>query len=438
MRKLAAGLAPLALVAHTALAFTFTWGVQPPTDVSVLATHDTATDVGSHPWTHGAGTAVDVGQTFRLPGSVVLEGITVKVRSLSNLARELVVLRVGTYSDAADITMNEVLRAETGQLPADLPLNQVVYLTFDLEYPVTLAANEQAGFVFSFAGGGGVNDARAEVLHLGGNVLPDGQAIADFGSFTEARAEDIVHFLHGTANGGGGEPPDPEPEPVATFILPSSARAPGHKAFWTTDLSVMNTGATAAKVRLKLLGHEEDGANGPEKSWTIEPLSTVTWFDVLRSLFERDVDWGPILVASSTADLVIQGQTWTAAPSGGSCGQSVPALGAGDGVGALPKALVGVRQDATFRTNVVLANPGTAEAAVKLQVLRPDGSTAKTHTAVVGPLGFLQLNLSDHLGVTDLVGGSILATCTTPGVEVAVYASVIDAASADPRTILAR
>ena len=437
MRRLAAVLAPLALVAHTALAFTFTLGAQAPAGATVLAAHDAATDVGSHPWTHGTGTAVDVGQTFRLPGSVVLEGITVKVRPLSNLGGELVVLRVGTYTDAADFTMNEVLRAETGQLPADLPVNQVVYLTFDLQYPVTLAANEQAGFVFSFAGGGGVNDARAEVLHLGGNVLPDGQAIADFGSFTEARAEDVVHFLHGTAN-GGAEPPDPEPEPVATFILPSSARAPGHKAFWTTDLAVMNTGAEAAKIRLKLLGHEEDGANGPEKSWTIEPLSTVTWFDVLRSLFERDVDWGPILIASSTADLVIQGQTWTAAPSGGSCGQSVPALGTGEAVGGVPKALVGVRQDTVFRTNIVLANPGTAEAAVKLEVLRPDGSTAKTHMAVVGPLGFLQLNLADHLGVTNLVGGSILATCTTPGARVAVYASVIDAASADPRTILAR
>ena len=68
----------------------------------------------------------------------------------------------------------------------------------------------------------------------------------------------------------------------------------------------------------------------------------------------------------------------------------------------------------------------------------PDGTTATSYTTTVGPLGFLQLNLANNLGVANLVGGSILVSSSTPGAQVAAYASVIDAATADPRTVLAR
>ena len=101
-------------------------------------------------------------------------------------------------------------------------------------------------------------------------------------------------------------------------------------------------------------------------------------------------------------------------------------------------ALAGVRQDDRFRTNIVLANLKETEAVVTLQVLLADGTTATNHIVTVGPLGFVQLNLADHLGVTNFAGGSVLVSSSTAGAQVAAYASVIDAATADPRTILAR
>lgn len=225
---------------------------------------------------------------------------------------------------------------------------------------------------------------------------------------------------------------------AGTWILPSSARAAGVNAFWTTDLTVMNSGSQAATVALKLLGHDGNGAGGPERTYTLPAHATFTWTDVLASVFGRETDWGPILIRSSSTALAAQGQTWTASPTGGSYGQSVPALSASEAVGATPKALAGVRQDARFRTNVVLANMKETEAVVTLQVLLPDGTTATNHTTTVGPLGFVQLNLASNLGIANLVGGSILVSSSTPGAQVAAYASVIDAATADPRTILAR
>lgn len=225
---------------------------------------------------------------------------------------------------------------------------------------------------------------------------------------------------------------------AGTWVLPSSARVQGAGAFWTTDLTVMNTGSVPASVAIKLLGHAGNGANGPERSYTIPAKGTSTWPDVLSLMFGRESDYGPILIRSTATTIVAQGQTWTTSPTGGSYGQSVPAIGAAESVGATSRALAGLRQDSQFRTNIVLANMKESDAFVTLQVLLPDGTTATTYSTTLGALGFKQVNLANDLGVTNFVGGSVVVSSPTIGAQVAAYASVIDAATADPRTILAR
>ena len=103
-----------------------------------------------------------------------------------------------------------------------------------------------------------------------------------------------------------------------------------------------------------------------------------------------------------------------------------------------PKALAGVRQDPHFRTNIALANFGETQAVTTLQVLRPYGTTVKTRAVTVGPLGFVQLDLANDLDVTNLDGGSVVLSCSPATCQVGAYASVIDAKTADPRTILPR
>ena len=225
---------------------------------------------------------------------------------------------------------------------------------------------------------------------------------------------------------------------AGTWLLPSSARVSGQNAFWTTDLVVMNTGNQTASVNIKFLGHSGSGSSGPESNNEIPPNAMSSFPDVLSYLFGKEADWGPILIRSTVTALAIQGQTWTASPTGGSYGQSVPALAAAEAVGATPKGLAGLRQDSGFRTNIVLANMRESEASVTLRVFVKDGTPATAQTFTVGPLGFLQLNLAANLGVPNLSEGSALVSCSTPGCLVAAYASVIDAATADPRTILAR
>lgn len=78
------------------------------------------------------------------------------------------------------------------------------------------------------------------------------------------------------------------------------------------------------------------------------------------------------------------------------------------------------------------------EAAVSLQVLLADGSTVINFPMALGGYGFVQLNLKDNLGVMNFSGGSVIVSSATSGAQVAVYASVIDAATGDPRSILGR
>ena len=231
----------------------------------------------------------------------------------------------------------------------------------------------------------------------------------------------------------------PTPTWAATWLLPSSARAGGAGgAFWTTDLVVTNAGTEAATLSLKFLGHGGSGASGPEATYVLPARATRTFADVLSSVFALEADWGPILVRSTTAALAVQGTTWTASPAGGTYGQSVPALAEAEMVGATPRAIAGVRQDSAFRTNLVLANAKETAATVLVELLLADGTTSTSRTVDLGPYGFEQLHVATDLGVTALTGGSFLLTGKTAGGAVAAYASVIDAATADPRSVLAR
>jgi hypothetical protein len=57
----------------------------------------------------------------------------------------------------------------------------------------------------------------------------------------------------------------------------------------------------------------------------------------------------------------------------------------------------------------------------------------RQQTFTVGPLGSLQLDLATNMGITNFTGGSVLVSCSTPGCQVAAYASIIDAATAESK-----
>ena len=186
----------LLVTALPAAAMTITVSPDPPPMTDVLLGYDVAGDVGAYLCTHGRGTVVDIGQTFRLDQAAVLERITIKVRPMSDgTTGELVTLKFGTFSDPDDDSMNELLAAETQILPAEIPTGEERYVTFDI-FDLTLAAERQYGFLLGFTGGDHVKDARLDMLHVGSDAYADGQAVEMAGAITSSLGYDLVFFLH--------------------------------------------------------------------------------------------------------------------------------------------------------------------------------------------------------------------------------------------------
>jgi hypothetical protein len=232
---------------------------------------------------------------------------------------------------------------------------------------------------------------------------------------------------------GGSAPP-----PAATWILPSSARAAGQGgAFYTTDLTIANTGAADASLGLKFLDHDVDGRAGAEQSFSLEAGRSVTYADVLGSVFGVSSGYGAIRVASSSAALAVAGQTSTPSPGGGTFGQSVPAFSATDLVGAAPRTILGVREDGSFRTNLILTNATEAPIDADVSLVADTGAMLGTKRYSLPPLGMTQVtHVVRDLGVAaDVSGARLVLSTATAGGSFAAYASVIDAVTNDPRTL---
>ncbi len=226
-----------------------------------------------------------------------------------------------------------------------------------------------------------------------------------------------------------------------SWILPSSARAAGvNGAFYTTDLSIANIGVTDARCVLRFLGHDVDGRSAPKFPFELTPGTSLKLTDVLQSAFGLQSGYGAIRLSTTDPDLAISSQTST--PSGdGTFGQSVPAYTALDLIDEnLPRSICAIREDDSFRTNLVLTNAVEQPVVVDVKLSSGDGALLGTRQVTLPPWGMTQLSrVVRQLGVSsDLSNARLQLSTTTAGASFAAYASVIDNVTNDPRTLLPR
>ena len=235
--------------------------------------------------------------------------------------------------------------------------------------------------------------------------------------------------------------PATPPEPTGTWVLPSSAHAPGAAgAFFTTDLTLANTGSSDATVTLRFLSHDEDGTNGPRRDLALPAGASTRVADVLGSLFGVSSGYGALLVSSSVPTLAVTSETSTPAPAGGTYGQSVPAFPDSSLIRpGSPASIGGIRENASFRTNLVLANPTALPVTVHVELRSAAAVLLGAVDVALAPLSMTQVG---RVGAA-LAGAGIqladgrldLSTATSSG-AFAAYATVIDNATNDPRTLL--
>jgi hypothetical protein len=169
-------------------------------------------------------------------------------------------------------------------------------------------------------------------------------------------------------------------------VLPSSARASGvGGAFYTTEITLANTGILDASFTLKFLSHDVDGTNGPEKTMTIGAGKSLASADVLKSVFGLESGYGAIRVTSNNSDLILAGQT-SIPGDGGSYGQSVPGMLAGLWEEFL-NTICGIREDQAFRSNLIMANLSTVERNVDVSLIDETGLVLAAKSYKIPPMG---------------------------------------------------
>jgi hypothetical protein len=196
-----------------------------------------------------------------------------------------------------------------------------------------------------------------------------------------------------------------------------------------------------ASVTLQFLGHDVDGRSGMERSVPLAAGKAVMYSDVLGGVFGLSSGYGAIRISSPVASLNVQGQTSTPGPSGGTFGQSVPASAETDLLeNGTVRSIVAVREDAKFRTNLVLTNATEANLTVDVKLLSGEGVQLASGSYPLLPLGMKQVTqVVRDLGITaDLQNAQILLSTSTPGGRFTAYATVIDRTTNDPRTLLPR
>ena len=116
----------------------------------------------------------------------------------------------------------------------------------------------------------------------------------------------------------------------------------------------------------------------------------------------------------------------------------MPVLATSELVGSTPRSILGVRQDGSFRTNLMLANATESTVSAVVQLVSTAGGVLASKSLSIGPLSRAQLNVANDFGYSSLTDAVLVVSSPTPGAAIGAYASVIDGTTLDPRTLLPR
>ena len=222
--------------------------------------------------------------------------------------------------------------------------------------------------------------------------------------------------------------------PAPVQYMPAIAAVSGAGgAHFKSELSIANGGGGLATVTLTFLEHDRNNASAPETTLVLAPFESMHSDDALQELFGLTETYGAMKIESdfSPGVTVFQRISTNATTTDGTVGQQVDAVSAEDPW--VRGSLIGLRQDAAFRSNVGFVNPGAGNATVSLTLIRSPATALETVTIVVPPRGYVQRNLASLFPSAAIPAGEILSIAIDGGEDpVFAFASVIDNTTQDP------
>lgn len=221
------------------------------------------------------------------------------------------------------------------------------------------------------------------------------------------------------------------PSPVQ--YVPGIAGIPGYGgAFFRSELSIANSGHGPATVTVTFLEHDRNNTTAPTSTFVLGPYETLHADDALQAVFGRTETFGAVKVESDASPgIVVFERILTEAEGAiGTVGQQMDSLSAENLVAR--GSVLGVRQDAGFRSNVGVLNPGSGNAEVQLTLRQSPATVLGTVSVLVPPRGYVQRNLASLFPSITLPPGEVLSLAVEASVPVVAFASVIDNVSQDP------
>jgi hypothetical protein len=229
---------------------------------------------------------------------------------------------------------------------------------------------------------------------------------------------------------------DPTYYPAASsssmLYLPGVARVTGlNRAFFASDVSFANVGDEPATVQVAFLEHDRDNRSAPTAFLNLGPHQTLQIEDALWTLFGRSETYGGLAVESDDSSKIVVAERIYTFSGAGTVGQQVDAI---PEEGFFERgSILGLRQDADFRSNIGLFNPQPVEAWMGLTLRGSDGTKVAATAVLVPPRGYLQRNLAALFPDLELRAGQAYTLTVDAGkIDVFAFATVIDNRSQDP------
>ena len=204
-------------------------------------------------------------------------------------------------------------------------------------------------------------------------------------------------------------------------------------ALFRSELAIANGTGAPVTITVAFLEHDRSNDSAVSKTLLLAPRETLHADDALGELFGKSETYGALRIAadSSPGVAVFERILTDAASGSGTVGQQVDSLSAES---LLPSgALLGVRNDDAFRTNVGVLNPTGGGAPVTLTLIRSPDTVLGTTSLFVPAFGYTQHNLTALFPNAAIPSGEILSISVDGGTQsVYAFASVIDNTSKDP------
>ncbi len=215
----------------------------------------------------------------------------------------------------------------------------------------------------------------------------------------------------------------------------ASAHATGYgTSLFATDLEFANSSLTPATVTIDMLRRNQDNSDPATAQVTVPAGESMKVADVIDTLFDYfgtaalrlSIDGSGLFATSRTFDMA----------SDGTYGQFIPGVTSaaatefGD-----TAAVIGIRTDDGFRTNIGLVNLTGDFVRVHIEFYDGSGTLLGTQQHELEPFTFIQ-NPAEY--GTDLRGAFALLTTSSEDGSFLAYASIVDNGSNDPTYVPAK